>query len=99
MLCVQERDGLFMLAFAHPGDAVTWAVLLQLALLRYLMFASLLGATVSSSSKSARRMTLEPESFLISAWRLCLEDRSGVCGSMLPQVADDGRYHAGPHCS
>ena len=46
VLCVQERDGLFMLAFADPADAVTWAVLLQLALLRYLIFASLLGTTV-----------------------------------------------------
>ena len=31
---LQERDGVFMVAFADPSDAVSWAVLLQLALLR-----------------------------------------------------------------
>ena len=41
LLCMQERDGVFMLAFADPADAITWAVLLQLALLRYLIFARL----------------------------------------------------------
>lgn len=76
MRFVHERDGLFMLAFADPADAVTWAVLLQLALLRYLVLVSLLVTRCYAPRKAARGMFLEPESVLNIALQVCLEDQS-----------------------
>ena len=103
VLCVQERDGLFMLAFAHPAEAVSWAVLLQLALLRYLILVRLHGATfilqVKLREGPGAKEFLNSVAGLQTKRTIVVYPACLACRLLLPLLAGGGRHHAGPHCN